>query len=174
MSVMTALWVITYADNGQSFMTENSVVLDDIARPVWPTVSNSLRQLQSGCFKLGDRLVTFMTGKDSAHVWNNQKRQKSKEEMINIYLESSDLVASAVEACTWGSTIVTDVCSSIERWNGRASEKFSDSESDSHYQRPVPAKLAQRYAKSRPCGSHINYTFIPLKLNHSKVDDLDT
>lgn len=67
-SALTAMPVITYADNSQSFMTENSVVPDDIARPIWPTVSNSLRQLQGSCFKLGDRLVAFMTGKDSTHV----------------------------------------------------------------------------------------------------------
>ena len=59
--------VSTDADDCQSLVTKDGVVLDDIARPIWTSVPERLGHLEGGRLELDHRFETFVTGEDSTH-----------------------------------------------------------------------------------------------------------
>jgi len=70
--------IFTNADDGKSFMTENGVVLYDVTRPIWSSVSEYLGQLEGSRFELVDWLVAFVTSEDSTHICDlEHKNEKS-------------------------------------------------------------------------------------------------
>jgi hypothetical protein len=48
-------------------MTKDGVVLENVTRPIRPTVPDAFGQLQCRVFKLPDWFETFMTSEDSTH-----------------------------------------------------------------------------------------------------------
>jgi hypothetical protein len=48
-------------------MTKDGVVLENVARPIRPTVPDAFGQLQCCVFKFPDWFETFMTSEDSTH-----------------------------------------------------------------------------------------------------------
>src|SRR5579862_7590760 len=68
--------VFTDADNGESLMTENSIVLHDVARPIWSAVSKCLGRLEGSRFELVDRFEAFVTCEDSTHFCDPEHKNE--------------------------------------------------------------------------------------------------